>query len=81
LAVHVGVVDNGWEEINGLDDGELVRETIDSRVVVGLRADEQVWIGDLWQVAQNLRNPLRRELACSAGARGVVDEAFLAAEK
>jgi hypothetical protein len=32
-------------------------------------------------MAQNLRDPLRGELACSAGARGVIDQAFHFAEK
>jgi hypothetical protein len=32
-------------------------------------------------MAQNLRQPLRGQLACSTGARGVVDQALLAAEE
>src|SRR5262249_37094025 len=63
------------------DDGEVVGEFVDAGVVVRFGADEQVRVNDPRNVAQNLRNPLGGELACSAGTRSVVDQAFLPAEK
>src|SRR5438132_881141 len=60
---------------------QLFRQTVDSGIVVRFRADKKVRIRDLWQMAQNLRQPLRGKLACSTSARGVVDETLLATEE
>jgi len=46
LAVDVRIVDDGRKEIDGLDDGQVVGETINARVVVRLGADEQVRVAD-----------------------------------
>jgi hypothetical protein len=81
LAVNERVVDHRREEVDGLDESNLVGEFIDASVVVRFGADEQVRVNDPRYVAQNLRNPLGGELACSAGTRSVVDQAFLPAEK
>src|SRR5262249_4060967 len=81
LAVNEGVVDDGGKKVDGLHNGQVVREAVHARIVVRLDADEQVRVGGLGQMAQDLRDPLWGQLARSAGARGVVDQAFFAAEK
>jgi hypothetical protein len=81
LAVNKRVVDHRREKVDGLDDGDVIGEFVDAGVVVRFGADEQVRVNDPRNVAQNLRNPLGGELACSAGTRRVVDQAFLPAEK
>jgi hypothetical protein len=48
---------------------------------VRLGADEEVGIIDLVNMAQNLSDLPRWQLARSAGTRGVVDEAFFPAKK
>jgi len=46
-----------------------------------LCADEQVGVVYFWKVAQNLRDALRRQLARSARARSVVNQAFFSAKE
>jgi hypothetical protein len=41
-----------------------------------LRTDQDIRIDYLRQAAQNLSKSLRRELACSAGTAGIVDQFF-----
>jgi hypothetical protein len=48
---------------------------------VRVGADEQIGVVDLAQVAQNLRDAPRGELAGSTRARGIIDQAFFAAEE
>ena len=47
-AVVERVVDDGWEEVEGLDQGEFVRQTVDGRVVAGLESDQDVRIGEVF---------------------------------
>jgi hypothetical protein len=63
------VVNDGREEVNGLDEGEVFAQAKDSRVVGRLDADDQ--IGVCWDVqpAQDLGEFARRELRRSTGAR------------
>jgi hypothetical protein len=63
------VVNDGREEVDGLDEGEVVRETVNPRVVGGLDADDQVRVARDVQTAQDLGEFARRELGRSTGAR------------
>ncbi len=45
LAVEIRIVHDRRDVVDGLHEGEVVRQTIDSGVVAGLEADEQVGIG------------------------------------
>src|SRR5262249_32050465 len=81
LAVDVGVIDDGREEIDGLNERNVLRQLEDAGVVVRFGADKQVGITDFRQGAQNLREARGGQFPCSAGAGGVVDEALLSAEK
>jgi hypothetical protein len=47
LPVEVRIVDHRREEVEGLDEGDLVGEAVDPRVVVRLGADEEVGVVDL----------------------------------
>ena len=64
----VGAVDDRGEEVDRLREGDLIRQAVDARVVGLGRADEDVWIVDGWEEAQDLRQKLGTELARSAGA-------------
>jgi hypothetical protein len=48
---------------------------------VRFRANQHVRIIDFWQMAQNLRDPLRGKLASSARTGGVVDQTLFSAPK
>src|SRR5262249_7663621 len=81
LTVDERIIDDRWEEIDSLDDGDVVREAVHARIVVRLGADEQIRIGHFRQVAQDLRDPLSGELAGSTRTGSVVYQALLPAEK
>jgi hypothetical protein len=81
LSINERVVDDRREEVDGLNERNLVGQPVDAGVVVRLGADKQVGIIELGNVAQDLSDLPGGQLARSAGARSVVDEAFLAAEE
>src|SRR5581483_8760030 len=83
LAVDERVVDNGREEIDGLNDRNLLGQLVDTGVVVRVGADKEIGIADSWYATQDLRDPLGGYHARSTGARGEINEAasFLAREK
>jgi hypothetical protein len=81
LAVDVGIVDDRRKEVDGLDDGQLLRQLIDPGVVVGLGADQEMRIVAARKVAQNLRDALGGQLPSSAGARSVVEQTFFPTKK
>ena len=81
LAVHERIVDHRRKEVDGLDEGQLLGQTIDTGVIVGVRADEEIGIVAAREVAQNLRDALRGQLSRSASARSVVDQTFFSAKK
>jgi hypothetical protein len=68
LAVHKWIVDDGRKEIDGLDDGQLLGQLVDAGIIVGAGADEEIGVIAGRKVAQNLRDALRGQLSCSAGA-------------
>ena len=41
-AVVERVIDDGWEEVQRLDQGEFVRQPVDGRVIAGLESDQDV---------------------------------------
>src|SRR4029079_18593243 len=55
LPGEVGIVDDGREEIARLNECNLVRETVDPRVVGCLRSDEEIRVIRLGQITQDLR--------------------------
>jgi hypothetical protein len=63
------VVNDGREEVNGLDEREGLGETVNPRVVGGLDADNQIRVARNFQSAQNLGEFARREFSRSTGAR------------
>jgi hypothetical protein len=81
LPVDVGVVDEWREEVDGLDDGQVLGQLVNTRVIMGVGADEEIGIVAFEQIAQNLRNAPGGQFARSTGARGVVDQAFFAAKE
>ena len=44
-AVLVGVVDDGREEVDGLDDGQVLGQAVDAGIVVRLGADQKIGVG------------------------------------
>jgi hypothetical protein len=64
-----GVVDNGCEEVNRLNDRRVRRDAIDRRIVGRRKTDEEgrVVARDVY-VTQDLRQLGGSELACSAAA-------------
>lgn len=47
LTIQKWIIDHWRKKVDGLDQGDLVREAIDPRVVVRFGTDEEVWIGEL----------------------------------
>src|SRR4030095_16742458 len=54
LAENIGVIDDGGEKIDGVDDGEVGPKTIHPRVVGSFRSDQHVDVVKLRQAVQNL---------------------------
>ncbi len=81
LAIDERIVHHRREEVDRLNERNLVGQLVDAGVVVRFGADQQVGVIDLGDVAQNLSDLPGGQFARSAGARGVVDEAFLLAEE
>ena len=81
MAVDEGIVDDRRKKVDGLDDGQILGQLIDTRVIVGVGADEEIGIVVAGKMAQNLRNALRGQLARSAGAGCIIDQTFLTAEE
>ena len=66
LAKGVGIVDNGREEVHGVDDSQVRTQTEHPGVVAGLGADQHVRvIIKLWQAVQNLHEVGGAELSSS----------------
>jgi len=66
--VVVRVVHDGREDVHGLDEGEVVGEAVDRRVVDGARPHQEVRVAGNRQPAQDLRQVLRTEFGCSPRA-------------
>jgi hypothetical protein len=81
LAVHIRIIDVGRKEIDRLDDGQIFGQPIDAGVIVRVGADQKVRIVAGRKVAQDLRDALGGKLACSAAARGKVDQTFFLPKK
>ncbi len=64
----VRIVDDGREEVDGLDQGQIVREPVDTRIVARADADENVRIRRWRQVAQDLRQVGGADFTCSTRA-------------
>lgn len=73
-----GIVDDRREEVDGLYEGEIVGNPIDGGVIRPVDPNEEIRVlcdVGSGQTAQNLRQLVRSELACSAGAVAVRREA------
>jgi len=64
------VVDDGREEVGGLDEREVSPDPVNARVVRGVGADQEVGIRRLRELAQDLRQELLAQLGGSTGAGG-----------
>lgn len=76
LPEKIGVIDNGREEIEGLNEGEVVGQTVDRSVIGAGRADEEIGVVDVAEATQDLREFRLAELGGSSSARGEFGEAF-----
>jgi len=68
LAKAEGVVDNGGEKIQGLDQGRLIIEPIDSGIIAGFCADNQIRIFRQGNSTQYLTQVPRAKLGRSTGS-------------
>ena len=66
----VGIVDDGREEVHGLDERETVGQPEDSRVIEGLATDEDSGIGSRVQRREGAGKVTRTQLGGSTGAAG-----------
>jgi len=70
LSEDEGVIDNRGEEVDGLDQGKLGVEQVDSGVVGRLKANQDIRIAEELDPAKGARQNLRRQLGRSTGAGG-----------
>ena len=69
----VRVVDDRREEVDRLHDGDVVRQSVDGRVVARVESHEQVIVLHVREVAQDLAEVLGAELPrspCASGQTG-----------
>jgi hypothetical protein len=64
----VGVIDNRGEKVCGQDNGGFVINFIDSRIIGVVGADQDILVGDRWQLTQNLGQVRRTEFRRSTRA-------------
>jgi hypothetical protein len=74
LPVNVGVIDDGGEEVQRLNQRDVWGNTVDARVVVRFGADEQVGVAGLGEEAQNLSNTARRQFPRSPRTGGEIGQ-------
>jgi hypothetical protein len=67
-SVIVRVIDNGSEEINGLNQRQVLADQVDSGIVGRFDADQKPWVGGLFQATQYLGKLARREFSRSTRA-------------
>ncbi len=70
------IVDDGSEEVDGLDQRQVAAELHDRRVIAGLRAHEHAWVQRPRQRTHQRQQAARRQLASAAGARAEGREWF-----
>ena len=68
LPEKVGVVQHGWEEVQGLDDGQVIGEAVHGGVVAGLGANEQIGVGGPGQLLQHPAQGRRAQLGGASTA-------------
>jgi hypothetical protein len=76
LAEEIGVVDDGREEVEGLDEGEIGGDAVNSGVVRAGGTNEKVGVLDVGDATQDLREFGLAELRGSPSARGHFGQAF-----
>ena len=75
LAEDVGVIHNGGEKINRIDDGQIRPKTIHSCVVGGLSPDNDIRMIKLGKAVQHLHQVGRAELGGSTCSRDLLRQA------
>jgi hypothetical protein len=68
LPEDVGIIDDGGEEIDGLDDGQIIPQAVYSGIFGMFHADDQIRIGAQRQILQCLLQVARTYFAGSTGA-------------
>ena len=76
LSKDVGIVDEGCEEVQRLDQKQIVRNFEYAGIAETFSANYQSFISGLGQVSHNLCDRFWRDLAGSSSARCVVRETF-----
>ena len=72
LAEGVGVLHHGWEEVQGLDDGDVVGHLVHGGVVLAVVADEQIFV--LRAPGQQAQHPAEDAGAQLGGAPAALTE-------
>jgi hypothetical protein len=75
LPIDERIVYHWGEEIESLNERNLLGQLVDTGIVMRVGADKQVGIVLPRKVTQYLRDALRRQLASSASAGSVIDQA------
>ncbi len=65
------IVDDGGEEVDGLDEGTLRAQPVDARIIGRIEAYQHVRVGRIGQVAQNVVQNLWTQFRRSTGGLGV----------
>jgi len=65
LAVVVGIVHDGREEIHRLDDGQILSEPIHARIVPRVRPVEKIRVRKRFELTQSFSQVLRTQLRAS----------------
>jgi hypothetical protein len=73
----VRVVDDGREEIDSLNQRGVLGDLVDRRIIARADPNQEVWIGDRGEVAQNLRQFGWAELGGSTSAVGQAGQAYV----
>ena len=68
----VGVIDDRWKEIRRHDQGAVVADLHDARILVGLEANKEIGVRGLLFVSQDLGEAAGINLGRSAATGGVV---------
>ena len=70
LAVEIGVVDDGGEEVECLNERGIIGDTVDGGVIGAGGTDEEIWVGEVGEATQDLREFGLAELRGSSSTRG-----------
>jgi hypothetical protein len=77
LAEGVRIVHRRRDEVCGRDQGDLIRQAIDARIIAGIKADEKIWILVFRQLSQKVPEPDRVEFCRSPAGLGQAHQCWL----